>query len=140
MALTIHIDIVSAEAEIFSGEAEMVFAPATMGEVGIMPRHTPLLTTLKPGEIRVRHPGGEEETFYVSGGMLEIQPHIITVLSDTAVRAEDVDEAAVLEAKERAERALTDRASDIDEAQARAEIIQAAAQLRMIRRLREQLK
>lgn len=140
MALTIHIDIVSAEAEIFSGEAEMVFAPATMGEVGIMPRHTPLLTTLKPGEVRVRHPGGEEETFYVSGGMLEIQPHIVTVLSDTAVRAEDVDEAAVLEAKERAERALTDRASDIDEAQARVEIIQAAAQLRMIRRLREQLK
>ena len=140
MALTIHIDIVSAEAEIFSGQAEMVFAPATMGEVGIMPRHTPLLTTLKPGEVRVRHPGGEEETFYVSGGMLEIQPHIVTVLSDTAVRAEDVDEAAVLEAKERAERALTDRASDIDEAQARAEIIQAAAQLRMIRRLREQLK
>ncbi len=140
MAATIHIDIVSAEAEIFSGPAEMVFAPATMGEVGILPRHTPLLTTLKPGEVRVRHPGGQEETFYVSGGMLEIQPHVITVLSDTAVRAEDVDEAAVLEAKERAERALTDRRSDIDEAQARAEIIQAAAQLRMIRRLRERLK
>lgn len=140
MALTIHINIVSAEAEIFSGPAEMVFAPATMGEVGIMPRHTPLLTTLKPGEVRVRHPGREEETFYVSGGMLEIQPHVVTVLSDTAVRAEDVDEAAVLEAKERAERALTDRQSDIDEAQARAEIMQAAAQLRMIRRLRDQLK
>lgn len=140
MAATIHIDIVSAEAEIFSGSAEMVFAPATMGEVGILPRHTPLLTTLKPGEVRVRHPGGQEETFYVSGGMLEIQPHVITVLSDTAVRAEDVDEAAVLEAKERAERALTDRRSDIDEAQARAELIQAAAQLRMIRRLRDRLK
>lgn len=137
MASTIHIDIVSAEAEIFSGPAEMVFAPATMGEVGILPRHTPLLTTLKPGEVRVRHPGGEEETFYVSGGMLEIQPHVVTVLSDTAVRAEDVDEAAVLEAKERAERALADRQSDIDEAQARAEIIQAAAQLSMIRRLRD---
>ena len=105
MASTIHIDIVSAEAEIFSGPAEMVFAPATMGDVGILPRHTPLLTTLKPGEVRVRHPGGKEETFYVSGGMLEIQPHVVTVLSDTAVRAEDVDEAAVLEAKERAERA-----------------------------------
>jgi F-type H+-transporting ATPase subunit epsilon len=140
MASTIHIDIVSAEAEIFSGPAEMVFAPATMGEVGIMPRHTPLLTTLKPGEVRIRHPGGEEEAFYVSGGMLEIQPHVITVLSDTAVRAEDVDEAAVLEAKERAERALADRQSDIDEAQARAELIQAAAQLSMIRRLRDKLK
>jgi F-type H+-transporting ATPase subunit epsilon len=140
MASTIHIDIVSAEAEIFSGPAEMVFAPATMGEVGILPRHTPLLTTLKPGEVRVRHPGGEEESFYVSGGMLEIQPHVVTVLSDTAVRAEDVDEAAVLEAKERAERALADRQSDIDEAQARAEIIQAAAQLSMIRRLRDKLK
>jgi F-type H+-transporting ATPase subunit epsilon len=140
MASTIHIDIVSAEAEIFSGPAEMVFAPATMGDVGILPRHTPLLTTLKPGEVRVRHPGGKEETFYVSGGMLEIQPHVVTVLSDTAVRAEDVDEAAVLEAKERAERALADRQSDIDEAQARAELIQAAAQLRMIRRLRDKLK
>jgi F-type H+-transporting ATPase subunit epsilon len=140
MASTIHIDIVSAEAEIFSGPAEMVFAPATMGEVGILPRHTPLLTTLKPGEVRVRHPGGKEETFYVSGGMLEIQPHVVTVLSDTAVRADDVDEAAVLEAKERAERALADRRSDIDEAQARAELIQAAAQLRMIRRLRDKLK
>jgi F-type H+-transporting ATPase subunit epsilon len=140
MASTIHIDIVSAEAEIFSGPAEMVFAPATMGEVGILPRHTPLLTTLKPGEVRVRHPGGEEESFYVSGGMLEIQPHVVTVLSDTAVRAEDVDEAAVLEAKERAERALADRRSDIDEAQARAELIQAAAQLSMIRRLRDKLK
>ncbi|MEE8625049.1 MAG: F0F1 ATP synthase subunit epsilon [Acidiferrobacterales bacterium] len=140
MASTIHIDIVSAEAEIFSGPAEMVFAPATMGDVGILPRHTPLLTTLKPGEVRVRHPGGKEETFYVSGGMLEIQPHVVTVLSDTAVRAEDVDEAAVLEAKERAERALADRQSDIDEAQARAELIQAAAQLRMIRRLRDKFK
>jgi F-type H+-transporting ATPase subunit epsilon len=118
----------------------MVFAPATMGDVGILPRHTPLLTTLKPGEVRVRHPGGKEETFYVSGGMLEIQPHVVTVLSDTAVRAEDVDEAAVLEAKERAERALADRQSDIDEAQARAELIQAAAQLRMIRRLRDKFK
>ena len=140
MALTIQVDIVSGEAEIFSGPAEMVFAPATMGEVGITPRHTPLLTTLKPGEVRVRHPGGEEETFYVSGGMLEIQPHVVTVLSDTAVHAEDVDEAAVLEAKERAERALTDRQADIDEAQVRAELVQAAAQLRMIRRLRDKLK
>ena len=136
MASTIHVDIVSAEAEIFSGEAEMVFAPAVEGEVGVAPRHTPLLTFLKPGEVRVRHPGGEEEAFYVSGGMLEIQPHVVTVLSDTAMRAHDLDEAAALEAKERAERMLSDRQADIDEAKARAELAQAAAQLQAIQRLR----
>ncbi len=139
MASTIHVDIVSAEAEIFSGEAEMVFAPAVDGEVGVAPRHTPLLTFLKPGEVRVRHPGGEEEAFYVSGGMLEIQPHVVTVLSDTAMRAHDLDEAAALEAKERAERLLVDRAADIDEAKARAELAQAAAQLQAIQRLRKKL-
>jgi F-type H+-transporting ATPase subunit epsilon len=137
MASTIHVDIVSAEAEIFSGEAEMVFAPAVEGEIGVAPRHTPLLTFLKPGEVRVRHPGGEEEAFYVSGGMLEIQPHVVTVLSDTAMRAHDLDEAAALEAKERAERMLVDRQADIDEAKARAELAQAAAQLQAIRRLRK---
>ena len=139
MAMTIHVDIVSAEAEIFSGLAEMVFAPATMGEVGVLPNHAPLVTTLKPGEVRVRHPGGEEESFYVSGGMLEIQPHVVTVLSDTALRAHDLDEAAALEAKERAERALHDRQADIDEAKARVEIAQAAAQLQAIQRLRKKL-
>jgi len=136
MAMTIHVDIVSAEAEIFSGLAEMVFAPAVMGEVGVLPGHAPLVTTLKPGEVRVRLPGGEEQSFFVSSGMLEIQPHIITVLSDTAQRASDLDEAAALEAKERAERMLADRQADIDEAQARAELAQAAAQLQAIRRLR----
>ncbi len=139
MASTIHVDIVSAEAEIFSGEAEMVFAPAVEGEVGVAPRHTPLLTFLKPGEVRVRHPGGEEEAFYVSGGMLEIQPHVVTVLSDTAMRAHDLDEAAALEAKERAERLLVDRQADVDEARARAELAQAAAQLQAIQRLRKKL-
>lgn len=139
MAMTIHVDIVSAEAEIFSGLAEMVFAPAVMGEVGILPSHAPLVTTLKPGEVRVRHPGGEEESFYVSGGMLEVQPHVVTVLSDTALRAHDLDEAAALEAKERAERALKDRQADIDEAKARAEFAQAAAQLQAIQRLRKKL-
>jgi len=139
MASTIHVDIVSAEAEIFSGEAEMVFAPAVEGEVGVAPRHTPLLTFLKPGEVRVRHPGGEEEAFYVSGGMLEIQPHVVTVLSDTAMRAHDLDEAAALEAKERAERMLVDRQADIDEAKARGELAQAAAQLQAIQRLRKKL-
>jgi len=136
MAMTIHVDIVSAESEIFSGLAEMVFAPAVMGEVGILPGHAPLVTTLKPGEVRVRLPGGEEQSFYVSSGMLEIQPHVVTVLSDTAQRAGDLDEAAALEAKERAERMLADRSADIDEAQARAELAQAAAQLQAIRRLR----
>jgi F-type H+-transporting ATPase subunit epsilon len=139
MASTIHVDIVSAEAEIFSGEAEMLFAPAVEGEVGVAPRHTPLLTFLKPGEVRVRHPGGEEEAFYVSGGMLEIQPHVVTVLSDTAMRAHDLDEAAALEAKERAERMLADRQADIDEAKARGELAQAAAQLQAIQRLRKKL-
>jgi F-type H+-transporting ATPase subunit epsilon len=136
MAMTVHVDIVSAEAEIFSGLAEMVFAPAVMGEVGVLPGHAPLVTTLKPGEVRVRLPGGEEQSFYVSSGVLEIQPHVVTVLSDTAQRASDLDEAAALEAKERAERMLADRQADIDEAQARAELAQAAAQLQAIRRLR----
>ncbi len=137
MAMTIHVDIVSAEAEIFSGLAEMVFAPAVMGEVGILPGHAPLVTTLKPGEVRVRLPGGEEQSFYVSSGMLEVQPHVVTVLSDTAQRAGDLDEAAALEAQERAERMLADRRADFDEAQARAELAQAAAQLQAIRRLRK---
>ncbi|NCF80440.1 MAG: F0F1 ATP synthase subunit epsilon, partial [Proteobacteria bacterium] len=101
MAMTIHVDIVSAESAIFSGLAEMVFAPAVMGEVGVLPGHAPLVTTLKPGEVRVRLPGGEEQSFYVSSGMLEVQPHMVTVLSDTAQRAGDLDEAAALEAKER---------------------------------------
>jgi F-type H+-transporting ATPase subunit epsilon len=137
MAMTIHVDIVSAEAEIFSGLAEMVFAPAVMGEVGVLPGHAPLVTSLKPGEVRVKLPGGEEQSFYVSSGILEIQPHVITVLSDTAQRASDLDEAAALEAQERAERMLADRQADFDEAQARAELAQAAAQLQAIRRLRK---
>lgn len=136
MAMTIHVDIVSAESAIFSGLAEMVFAPAVMGEVGVLPGHAPLVTTLKPGEVRVRLPGGEEQSFYVSSGVLEVQPHMVTVLSDTAQRAGDLDEAAALEAKERAERMLADRHADMDEAQARAELAQAAAQLQAIRRLR----
>lgn len=139
MAMTIHVDIVSAESAIFSGLAEMVFAPAVMGEVGVLPNHAPLVTSLKPGEVRVRHPGGEEESFYVSGGMLEIQPHVVTVLSDTALRAHDLDEAAALQAKEQAERALKDRQADIDEAKARAELAQAAAQLQAIQRLRKKV-
>jgi len=140
MAMTMHLDIVSAEAEIFSGTVEMVFAPAVMGEVGITPRHTPLLTHLKPGEVRAKLAGGEEEAFYVSGGILEIQPHVVTVLSDTALRAHDIDEAAALEAKTRAEQALQDRKSDIDYAKAQAEFAEAAAQLQALQRLRKRAR
>ena len=140
MAMTMHVDIVSAEVEIFSGSAEMVVAPAIMGDVGVMPRHTPLLTRLKPGEVRVHKPGGEEESFYVSGGILEIQPHVVTVLSDTALRAHDVDEAAALSARERAEQALKDKTSDMEYAKAKAELAQAAAQLAAIQRLRKKGK
>ena len=135
--MTLHVDIVSAEAEIFSGTATMVFAPAEMGEVGIAPRHTPLLTRLKPGEVRVRTQEGEELSFFVSGGMLEIQPHVVTVLSDTAIRADDLDEAQALEARDRAEKMLADKSADIDYAKAQAELAQSMAQLAAIKKLRE---
>jgi len=137
MAMTMHVDIVSAESEIFSGLAEMLFAPAVSGEVGVLPRHTPLLTFLRPGEVRVKKPGGEEEFFYVSGGILEIQPHVVTVLSDTALRAKDIDEAAALEAKSRAEQALKDRAGEFEYAQAEKELAEAVAQLQALQRLRK---
>ncbi len=139
MAMTMHVDIVSAEAEIFSGTAEMVFAPGVMGELGILPRHTPLLTTLRPGEVRVKLAGGEEESFYVSGGMLEIQPHVVTILSDTALRAHDLDEAKALEAKQRAEDAMGDKTAEFDYAKAQAELAEAVAQLQAIQRLRKKL-
>ena len=136
MANTIHVDIVSAERELFSGEATMVFAPAVQGEVGIAPMHTPLLTTLNPGDVRVQTEEGDEEIIYISGGMLEVQPHVVTILSDTALRAEDIDEAAAMKAKEDAERTLADTQSSIDEARARAELLQAVAQLSALRKLR----
>jgi F-type H+-transporting ATPase subunit epsilon len=134
---TIHVDIVSAEGEIFSGEASMVFAPAVMGDIGIAPRHAPLLTTLKPGEVRVQTPAGDEQFFYVSGGAIEIQPHLVTVLADTAVRAKDLDEAAALQAKQRAEEALKDRGDKIEVAEAQAELARAMAQIKAIERLRK---
>ncbi len=137
MAMTLHVDIVSAEEEIFSGTATMVFAPAEMGEVGITPRHAPLLTRLKPGEIRVIDQQGEEQFFFVSGGMLEVQPHVVTVLSDTAIRAKDLDEAAALDAQRRAEQAMADRRSDFEYAKAKAELVAAAAQLRAIQKLKQ---
>ncbi len=137
MSMTLHIDIVSAEAEIFSGTVTMVYAPAEMGEVGIAPRHAPLLTRLKPGEVRVQTQEGEELSFFVSGGMLEVQPHVVTVLADTAIRAADLDEAQALEARERAEKMLADKSADIDYAKAQAELAQSMAQLASIRKLRE---
>lgn len=137
MAMTMHIDIVSAEAEIFSGTVEVVVAPAIMGEVGIYPRHTQMLTPLKPGEVRITKQGGEEESFYVSGGMLEVQPHCVTVLSDTCVRAHDLDEAAVLEAKKAAEQSIKNRDSEMELAEAQAKLAEAAAQLQAIQRMKK---
>ena len=136
MAMTIHVDIVSAEKEIYSGTVEMVFAPLVTGEVGILPRHAPLVARMKPGEVRVRT-GNEDLSFYVSGGLFEVQPHVVTVLADTALRARDLDEAAALKAKERAEEALRNRKMDIDYAKAQAELAEAIAQLRTIQKLRE---
>ena len=137
MANTIQVDIVSAEEQIFSGEAYMVYAPAVMGEVGIAPRHTPLISPLKPGEIRLDMGDGKEEFFFISGGILEVQPHLVTVLSDTAIRADDLDEAAAIEAQKRAEDALADQQGDLDVAKARAELLAAAAQIAAIKKLRK---
>jgi F-type H+-transporting ATPase subunit epsilon len=137
MANTIHVDIVSAEGQIFSGEASMVFVPGSQGELGIAPRHAPLLTTLKAGEVRVQSEGAEEQSFYVGGGSLEVQPNRVTVLADTAARAKDLDEAAALAAKQRAEDAVRQRADKMDIAEAQAELARAVAQLRAIERLRK---
>jgi F-type H+-transporting ATPase subunit epsilon len=135
-AHTIHVDVVSAEGDIFSGPAEMVFAPGSEGELGITPRHAPLLTLLKAGEVRVKTADGEH-SIYVGGGALEVQPNKVTVLADTALRAKDLDEAAALAAKQRAEEALAGNIDKIDQARALADLTRAAAQLRMIERLRK---
>ena len=136
MALRVHVDVVSAEESIFSGEAKFVALPGEAGELGIYPRHTPLLTRLKPGAVRIQN-GGNEELIYVSGGMLEVQPNVVTVLADTAIRGHDLDEARALEAKQAAEEAMKNRTSDIDYAQAQAELAEAIAQLRAIQQLRK---
>ncbi len=137
MTMTVHVDIVSAEKEIFSGVAEMIFAPAELGEVGISPRHAPLITRLNPGEVRVKKSDTESFTFYISGGLLEVQPHLVTILADTAVRAKDIDEAAALDAKARAEEALADKSGKVDYATAQAQLAQAILQLRALDRLRK---
>jgi F-type H+-transporting ATPase subunit epsilon len=137
MTMTIHVDIVSAEQEIFSGLAEMVFAPAELGEVGITPRHAPFISSLKPGEVRVKINDKESHPFYVSGGILEVQPHLVTVLADTAIRAKDIDEAAALDAKAKAEEALADKSGKMDYATAQAQLLQAMMQLQTIERLRK---
>jgi F-type H+-transporting ATPase subunit epsilon len=133
---TIQVDIVSAEGEIYSGNANMVYAPARMGEVGIAPRHAPLLTALKPGEVRVEDPEGKEHFFYITGGMLEIQPHLVTVLADTALRGDQLDEAAALAAKEQAEKALEGVAEETDLARAQAELAEAEARYRAAQKLK----
>lgn len=137
MAMTMQVNIVSAEKEIFSGIVTQVFAPAEMGEVGIMPRHAPMLSTLKPGVVRVTSQEGDEQSFFVSGGILEIQPHVVTILSDTALRAADIDESAALQAKARAEAAIKDKASDMDYAKAKTELIEAVAQIEALRKVRK---
>ena len=137
MAMTMHVDIVSAEGAIHSGTATMVYAPGEMGELGIAARHTALITRLKPGDVRVETPEGQMEHFYVSGGMLEVQPHVVTVLADTAIRAHDLDEASAAEAKRRAEDALSGQTADFEYAKAQAELAEAIAQLRAIDKLRK---
>jgi len=142
---TIHVDIVSAEGEIYTGEATMVFAPAQMGEVGIAPNHAPLLTGLKPGGVRVQpavegKEKSEELYFYVSGGILEVQPRKVTVLADTAMRAKDLDGAAAEEARQRAEEMLKERSSAVEVATAQAELAAAAAQLHLLEKIRKATK
>ena len=135
--MTIHVDVVSAEQAIFSGTAEFVAVPAEMGELGIYPRHTPLITRLKPGAVRMKIPNQvEEELVYVSGGILEVQPNVVTILSDTAIRGHDLDETKALEAKQRAEEALTNRAAAMDYAKAQSELAEAVAQLQAIQKIR----
>jgi F-type H+-transporting ATPase subunit epsilon len=137
MAHTIHVDVVSAEESIYSGEAEFVVLPGVMGELGVYPKHTPLITQIKPGEVRIKVPGqAEEQIVFVQGGYLEIQPDVVTVLSDTAIRAKDLDEAKALRAKQAAEEAMQNKASKEDIARAEAELAGAVAQLAAIRRLR----
>ncbi len=138
MANTIHIDVVSAEESIFSGEAEFVVLPGEAGELGIYPRHTPLITRIKPGSVRIKLPGqAEEELVFVAGGVLEVQPGVITVLADTAIRGHDLDEAKALAAQQRAQEMMQNRTSQLEYAKAVAELAEASAQIAAIRKLRQ---
>jgi len=138
--MTIHVDIVSAGQEVFSGLAEMVFAPAELGELGISPRHAPLITKLRPGEVRIKLNDKDTQPFYVSGGMLEVQPHIVTILADDAIRAKDIDEAAALEAKKKAEEALENQTGTMSYSTALAQLAEAMEQLKSLDRLRKREK
>jgi len=138
MAMTIHVDVVSAEESIFSGLAEFVVLPGEAGELGILPGHMPLMTRIKPGAVRVQLPDGKEELIFVAGGLLEVQPGLVTVLADTAIRGGDLDQAKALEAKKLAEEAMVNRGSEMDYARAQAELAEAIAQLAAIDRLRKQ--
>ena len=140
MTATIRCDIVSAEAEIFHGTATLGVASGDEGELGIAPRHAPLITRLKPGQVRVIAENGDEQSFYVSGGIIEVQPQVVTILADTAIRAKDLDEAAVIRAKEEAERLLATRTDTVEVAQAQAELAQLVAQVQAIERLKKQMK
>ena len=135
-----HLDIVSAEEKIFSGNVKNIIAAAMMGEVGIYPKHTPMITPLKPGEVKIITEEDEEQLFFISGGILEVQPNTVTVLADTAIRGEDLDEAKAIESKKRAEEALSDKGNKIDVAKALADLAQASAQIKMIESLRKNRK
>ena len=138
MAMTIHVDVVSAEELIFSGLAEFVVLPGEAGELGILPGHMPLMTRIKPGAVRVKMPDGKEELIFVAGGLLEVQPGLVTVLADTAIRGADLDQAKAMDAKKKAEEAMVNRGSAMDYARAQAELAEAIAQLAAIDRLRRQ--
>lgn len=138
MAMTIHVDVVSAEEAIFSGLAEFVVLPGEAGELGILPGHMPLMTRIKPGAVRIKTPGDKEELIFVAGGLLEVQPGLVTVLADTAIRGADLDQAKAMEAKKLAEEAMVDRGSEMDYARAQVELAEAIAQLAAIDRLRKQ--
>ena len=140
MTKTIRCDIVSAHEEIFSGEVAMVFATGTAGELGISPRHAPLITQLQPGPVRIQDASGEEQFYFVTGGIIEVQPHIVTIMADTAMRGEDLDQTAAEAAKAEAERELADRTGEMEIAEAQSKLLEAVAQLQALERLRRQMK
>ena len=139
MAMTMHVDVVSAEKQVYSGPVTMLIAPAEMGEVGIAPRHAPLVTKIKPGEVKVELSDGSHESFFVSGGILEVQKSVVTILTDTAIRADDIDEAEAIAAKKRAEDALSDQKGSLDLAQVQRELAEASARLSLVQKLKRNI-